>query len=58
MNKMKKPKNLKINVATKLEALWMQVRDVREHKIKELEDSLIVEKEVLKLAKILIQKEK
>ena len=52
-----KPKDIGLVVATKTEALWIQVRDVRIAKIQELEDSLIVEKEVLKLAEKIIKEE-
>ena len=43
-------KKIGLKVATKEEALWMQVRDACKVRIKQSEESLIVEKELLKIA--------
>ena len=43
-------KKIGLKVATKTEALWIKVRDMRKARIEELEENLIVEKAVLRLA--------
>lgn len=43
-------KKIGLKIATKKEALWIKVRDVRKVRIEDLEESLIVEKAVLLLA--------
>ena len=54
------PKDLGIKVGTPTEALWTRVKLEAEMQIKAAENTLIVEKEYLKLAKekILLEKRK
>ncbi len=44
-------KNLGLKVATQEEAIWINVKESCETRIKQMENSLIVEREFLKLAK-------
>ena len=57
-SKITKENPLGLVVATKREALWMKVRDIRKENIKDKEDTLMVEREVLKLAEKIIEEEK
>ena len=43
-----------MKIGTQLESLWTKVKNVREERIKDLEESLIIEKAVLELAKGII----
>lgn len=52
------PKDIKLIVATKTEALWMKVRDNLKDRINSYEDELIVAKEQLKGALRIIQEER
>lgn len=54
----KLPKDLGIKIGTKLEALWTTVRDEALVLIKQSENNLIIQKEMLKLAKSWINAEK
>ena len=55
---MEKIKDIGLVVATKREAIWIQVRDNGKASIEDLEKRLEVEKEVLKLAEKIIKEEK
>lgn len=57
---MEEPKDLGLVVTTKPEALWIKVRDIQEARIDDLENELIISKELLRLAKdkILLEKRK
>lgn len=52
------PKDLKVKIGTPLEALWTRVRDARKQTIKDLEDTLILEKAFLKLAEQKVKESK
>ena len=58
MNKL--PKDLGIKIGTPLEVLWTNVKKQSEILIKESEENLIIQKEMLKLAKdkILLEQRK
>jgi len=47
---MEEPKDLGIKIGTKLEALWTNVKREAELLIKQSENNLIIQKELLKLA--------
>jgi len=51
-------KKIDLKVATIKEALWIRVRDARKVTIQSLEEDLIVNKEVLKLAEKFIKEER
>ena len=53
----KKPKNLGIKIVSQEEALWTKVRDGRIAAIKQLEESLIIEKAVLEMCEAKIKQE-
>lgn len=55
-----KPKDLKIKIGTPLEALWTRVKLEAEMEMKVCENTIIVQKELLKIAKdkILLEKRK
>ena len=57
---MKEPKDLEIKIGTPEEVLWTNVKKESEILIKQSEDNLIIQKEILKLAKdkILLEKRK
>ena len=57
---MKEPKDLDIKIGTPEEVLWTNVKKESEILIKQSEDNLIIQKEILKLAKdkILLEKRK
>ena len=55
---MEKNKDIGLVVATKREALWIEVRNIRKEQIEVLEKRLVVEKEVLKRAEEIIEEEK
>jgi len=46
-----------IVIATREEAIWIKVKDEAEQLIKNFEDSLIIQREVLELAKKKIEEE-
>ena len=47
-----------IEIVSKTAALWTKVQEARTRSIAELEDSLIIEREVLKVAERIIAEEK
>ena len=57
---MKVPKDLGIKIGTPEEVLWTKVKDESKVLIKQSEDNLIIQREILKLAedKITLEKEK
>ena len=55
---MKTPKDLGLKIGTPLEVLWAKVKKESEIEIKILEDSLIIQREMLKLAEKRIKEEK
>ena len=56
----KLPKDLGVKIGTPLEALWTEVKRQTEIVMKEAENTLIIQKEMLKVAenKILLEKRK
>ncbi len=60
MSKQKIPKDLGVKIGTPLEALWTEVKRQTEIMIKEAENTIIIQKELLKIAKdkILLEKRK
>lgn len=54
----KLPKDLGIKIGTKLEALWTKVRNEAKELIAQSENNLIIQREMLKLAKSKIDDEK
>jgi len=53
----KTPKDLGIKIGTKIEALWTRVKKEAEALIEQSENNLIIQKEMLKLAKSKIKEE-
>ena len=51
----KEPKNLKIKIGTKDEALWTSVKNEAKELIKQSEDNLKIQKEFLKVAELKIK---
>jgi len=53
-------KDIGLKVATKIEALWMRVRDEAKQLIQQSEDNLVIQKAMLKIAedKILLEQRK
>lgn len=60
MSSEKIPKDLNLKIGTPLEALWNRVKLEAEMLIKQSENTIVIQKEVLKLAKnkILLEKRK
>ena len=54
---MKEPKDLGIKIGTPTEVLWTSVKKETEALIKNYENSLIIQKEVLKIAELKIEEE-
>ena len=55
---MKSPKDLGVKIGSKTETTWIKVKKEAEILIEQNEESLIVQKEMLKLAKVIIAEEK
>ena len=55
---MKVPKDLGIKIGTPEEVLWTKVKDESKVLIKQSEDNLIIQREILKLAEAKITEEK
>ena len=60
MTEEKEPKDLGVKIGTKAEAMWTRVKKQSKGEIELLEESLIIQKEILKLAehKILLEERK
>ena len=52
--KIKEPKDLKVKVGTPLEVLWTNVKNNIEAEVKKMEDTILVNKELLTIAKLKI----
>ena len=58
MGKENKPEDLGIKVGTEAEVVWTRVKRVAKILIKQSEDNLMIQKEMLKLAEEKIKEEK